>query len=139
LLIVFSDCFCYDLRFPMLYNIMARNGAQIIAVPAAFTRQTGKAHWRALLRARAIENGCYIVAAAQAGRHENGRATYGHSMIVSPWGEIMAEAGGEGEEVLLATLDMSRVEAARRRIPSLSHNRIFAVSMIEYSQAGKDG
>ena len=84
---------CYDLRFPHLYRALAKAGADFLAIPSAFTRKTGEAHWHVLLRARAIENGCFVFAAAQAGKHESGRETYGHSLIVSPWGEIVAEAG----------------------------------------------
>ena len=86
---------CYDLRFPHLYRALAKAGADFLAIPSAFTRQTGEAHWHVLIRARAIENGCFVFAAAQAGRHESGRETYGHSLVVSPWGEIVAEAGDE--------------------------------------------
>jgi predicted amidohydrolase len=129
---------CYDLRFPMLYSLLARSGAQILTVPAAFTRQTGEAHWRPLLRARAIENGCFVLAAAQGGRHENGRSTWGHSMIVDPWGRIIAEAGESGEEVLLADLDMALVDKARSRIPSLKHYRLLGLSVREAENRQKD-
>src|SRR5690606_34160821 len=102
---------CYDVRFPELFKAEAQAGAEIISVPAAFTRQTGKAHWETLLRARAIENGVYIVAAAQAGVHEDGRETFGHSMIVDPWGRVLASAGGTGEAVVLAQIDTAAVKA----------------------------
>lgn len=115
---------CYDLRFPALYRSLAQAGAQFITVPSAFTKQTGEAHWHVLLRARAIENGVYILAAAQGGDHDMGRATYGHSLIVSPWGEILAEAGTD-PEVVFAEIDPSRVADARARIPSLRHDRGF--------------
>lgn len=115
---------CYDLRFPHLFRALAKAGAQIITVPAAFTRQTGEAHWHVLLRARAIETGCYILAPAQGGIHENGRSTFGHSLIISPWGEIIAQAG-EQPDILVADLDINRVEQARRHIPSLIHDRPF--------------
>ncbi len=115
---------CYDLRFPQLYRSLAQAGAKIIAVPSAFTVQTGKAHWHLLLRARAVENGCYVLAAAQAGRHENGRETFGHSLIVSPTGEVIAEAGIE-PCVVSAHLDLSVVDDFRRRLPSLLHDRTF--------------
>ncbi len=118
---------CYDLRFPALYRVLAKAGAQIIAVPAAFTRQTGKAHWHVLLRARAIETGCFVLASAQGGEHENGRATYGHSMIISPWGEIIAEAGTD-PQVLVADIDLCEVGRARRRIPALIHDRPFEIT-----------
>ena len=115
---------CYDLRFPALYRSLAQAGAQFITVPSAFTKQTGEAHWHVLLRARAIENGVYILAAAQGGDHDMGRATFGHSLIVSPWGEILAEAGTD-PEVIFAEIDPARVADARARIPSLRHDRVF--------------
>ena len=118
---------CYDLRFASLFRVLAKSGAQIISVPAAFTKQTGKAHWHVLLRARAIETGCFVLAAAQGGQHENGRSTYGHSLIISPWGEIIAEAGSE-PQMLVADLDLARVDQARRAIPSLCHDRAFEIS-----------
>ena len=115
---------CYDLRFPHLYRRLAQGGATLLAVPAAFTKQTGAAHWHVLSRARAIENGCFVLAAAQGGRHENGRETYGHSLIVAPTGEIVAEAGIE-PGVLSAHIDLSCVDDFRRKIPSLTHDRNF--------------
>lgn len=115
---------CYDLRFPSLYRLLAKAGAQIISVPAAFTKQTGEAHWHVLLRARAIETGCYILAAAQGGDHENGRSTYGHSLIISPWGEIIAEARTD-PQILVADIDLSNVTEARAKIPALTHDRPF--------------
>jgi len=117
---------CYDLRFPEQYKTLAQAGADILAVPSAFTKQTGEAHWHVLLRARAIETGCFVLAAAQAGLHENGRETYGHSLIVSPWGEIIAEADDQ-PTVIVADIDLSEVDAARERIPSLDHARPFTV------------
>ncbi|MGB3038621.1 MAG: carbon-nitrogen hydrolase family protein [Methyloceanibacter sp.] len=119
---------CYDLRFPALYRALASAGADIIAVPAAFTKQTGEAHWRVLLRARAIETGAYVLAAAQGGLHENGRSTYGHSMIVSPWGEVLAEAG-EDPQILLADIDLGLSAETRAKIPSLKHGREFEVEI----------
>ncbi|MEM8744815.1 MAG: carbon-nitrogen hydrolase family protein [Pseudomonadota bacterium] len=113
---------CYDLRFPALYRALAHAGAQFVSVPSAFTEQTGKAHWHVLLRARAIENGMYVFAAAQGGAHDMGRSTYGHSLIVSPWGEVIAEAGVE-PEVIFAEIDPVQVAKARSRIPSLQHDR----------------
>ncbi len=113
---------CYDLRFPYLHRMLAHRGASILAVPAAFTKPTGQAHWHILLRARAIENGCYVLAPAQGGIHENGRETYGHSLIIAPWGEILAE-GGEDPEIVSAILDLEEVAEARGRIPSLKHDR----------------
>lgn len=112
---------CYDVRFPHLYRTLAQAGAELITVPAAFTRVTGEAHWHALLRARAIETGCFVLAPAQGGLHEDGRETYGHSLIVSPWGEILAEAKGEEPGIILADLDLHQVAKARARIPAL-HN-----------------
>ena len=117
---------CYDLRFPSLYRALADAGASFLAVPSAFTRQTGEAHWHVLMRARAIENGCYVFAAAQGGKHENGRETFGHSLIVDPGGRILAEGGIE-PEVLMAEIDPAEVAAARSRIPSLQHGRRFEV------------
>ena len=116
---------CYDLRFPQLFRAEAVAGAGIISLPAAFTRQTGEAHWDVLVRARSIENGVFMIAAAQAGVHEDGRETYGHSMIVDPWGRILAEAPGTGEAVILADLDLQAVDAARRKIPNLKNARDF--------------
>jgi predicted amidohydrolase len=113
---------CYDLRFPYLHRLLAHRGASILAVPAAFTKPTGQAHWHILLRARAIENACYVVAPAQGGVHENGRETFGHSLIISPWGEILAE-GGEKPCVISAMLDPGKVAETRGRIPSLNHDR----------------
>ena len=115
---------CYDLRFPALYRALAEAGASFLAIPSAFTRQTGEAHWHILQRARAIENGCFVFAAAQGGKHENGRETYGHSLIVDPWGRVLAEAGTE-PTVIMAQIDPSEVFAARSRIPSLHHGRRF--------------
>src|SRR5947209_4070034 len=117
---------CYDVRFPALYRALAEAGAAFISVPSAFTVRTGEAHWQTLLRARAIENGCFILAAAQAGRHESGRETYGHSLIVDPWGVVLAEAGIE-PGIVIATIDPAKVEVARKSIPSLQHGRRFSV------------
>jgi len=127
---------CYDLRFAALYRALAIAGAEIIAVPAAFTKQTGEAHWSVLLRARAIETGTFVLAAAQGGTHENGRRTYGHSMVVSPWGKVLAEAG-EDPCVILADIDVSESEAARARIPSLKHGRSFELAKISPEQQRK--
>ena len=117
---------CYDVRFPQLFRAEAHAGALVLTAPAAFTRQTGEAHWHVLQRARAIENGAFMVSAAQGGRHADGRETYGHSIIVSPWGEVLAEAGGEGPEMILAEIDPARALDARARIPSLRNERPFA-------------
>jgi|SRR5579872_298593 len=115
---------CYDLRFPALYRALAEAGASFLAIPSAFTRQTGEAHWHVLLRARAIENGCFVFAAAQGGKHESGRETFGHSLIIDPWGRILAEGGTE-PGVVLAEIDPAEVAAARAKIPSLNHGRRF--------------
>ena len=116
---------CYDLRFAALYRTLAQAGAEILSVPSAFTQTTGQAHWHVLLRARAIETGCFVIAAAQTGRHAEGRLTYGHSLIVDPWGEILAD-GGEGVGVTLARIDTARVAEVRGMVPSLTHSRLFA-------------
>lgn len=115
---------CYDVRFSTLYRRLAEAGADIIAVPSAFTRPTGKAHWHILLRARAIETGCFIIAPAQVGAHENGRETYGHSLIVDPWGQVLAEAG-DNDDMIIADIDLALVEKARAQIPALTHGRSF--------------
>src|SRR5580692_10931922 len=115
---------CYDLRFPALYRALAEAGASFLAIPAAFTKQTGEAHWHVLMRARAIENGCYVIAAAQGGQHENGRSTFGHSLVVDPWGKIVAEGGIE-PGVIMAEIDPAAVVAARSKVPSLNHGRRF--------------
>lgn len=113
---------CYDVRFPQLYRALAQDGADFLAVPAAFTATTGEAHWHVLLRARAIENGCYVFAAAQCGRRRWGRRTYGHSLIVDPWGAVLADAGSEPGFVL-AHVEPEKVGEARAMIPSLRHER----------------
>jgi predicted amidohydrolase len=115
---------CYDLRFPALYRALAEAGASFLAIPSAFTKQTGEAHWHVLLRARAIETGCFVFAAAQGGKHENGRETFGHSLVVDPWGRILAEGGIE-PGVVMAEVDPAEVAAARAKIPSLHHGRRF--------------
>lgn len=116
---------CYDLRFPQLYRRLAQAGADFLAIPAAFTRTTGRAHWHILQRARAIENGCWVFAPGQTGVHALGRETYGHSLIVDPWGQVIADAG-EAVGFIVADVDPAAVADARRRIPSLSHDRPFA-------------
>jgi deaminated glutathione amidase len=118
---------CYDLRFPALYRALAESGSSMLAIPAAFTRQTGEAHWHILVRARAIENGSFVLAAAQGGLHENGRETYGHSLVVDPWGRILAEGGVE-PGVVLADIDPAAVATARGRVPSLQHGRRFELT-----------
>jgi len=119
---------CYDLRFPQLFRAEAMAGAEVLTVPAAFTRQTGEAHWHVLLRARAIENGAYVIAAAQGGLHEDGRETYGHSLIVDPWGRIVAEASHNEPGVIVAEIDPAQSLAARRKIPNLKNARDFTVN-----------
>lgn len=120
---------CYDIRFPHLYRGLAKSGASILLIPAAFAQPTGRAHWEVLLRARAIETGCYVIAAAQTGEHQTSqrrpRKTYGHSMIVSPWGEIMADAG-EDQGIIYADLDLSLVESTRARVPSILSQQSFS-------------
>lgn len=123
----FGLTICYDLRFPSLYRALAEGGAKVLTVPSAFTRPTGEAHWHVLLRARAIENGAYVLAAAQGGKHENGRETFGHSLVVDPWGRVIAE-GGADPGVILAEIDLKEVAAARARIPSLSNGRRFEIA-----------
>jgi predicted amidohydrolase len=117
---------CYDMRFPQLYRALSKAGVGVFAVPAAFTRPTGEAHWEVLLRARAIENGAFVLAAAQGGVHEDGRATWGHSMAIDPWGRILAQADGDEPGVVMADLDLSQVETTRQAIPSLRNERPFA-------------
>lgn len=117
---------CYDLRFPSLYRALAEAGASVLTIPAAFTRQTGEAHWHVLMRARAIENGCFILAAAQGGAHENGRETFGHSVAIDPWGRVLAEGGTE-PGVIMVEIDPAAVAAARARVPSLQHGRRFEI------------
>ena len=118
---------CYDLRFPALYRALAEAGVSFLTIPSAFTRQTGEAHWHVLQRARAIENGCFVFAAAQGGMHENKRETYGHSLIIAPWGEVLAEGGVE-PGVIMARIDPAKVETARKAVPSLQHGRRFSVA-----------
>ena len=125
---------CYDLRFPHLYRDLAQAGAEILVVPAAFTKFTGRAHWHLLLRARAIETGCYVIAAAQCGTHSKGRETYGHSLIVAPWGEIVADGGEEVGEVF-AEIDLARVEEARRMIPAWGQKPSYDITLPETLRA----
>ncbi len=121
---------CYDLRFPYLHRALAKAGAKFIAVPAAFTVPTGKAHWHTLIRARAIEAQCFVFAAAQCGTHEHGRRTFGHSLIVSPWGEILAEAGTE-PTVVFAEINTNILNDVRAKLPSLKHDRAFEVAHLD--------
>ena len=119
---------CYDVRFPALYRALAEAGASFLSAPACFTRQTGEAHWHVLQRARAIETGSFMIAAAQGGAHEDGRETFGHSLIVDPWGRVLAEAGAE-PGVILAEIDPAKALDARQRIPALRHARSFRVEI----------
>jgi predicted amidohydrolase len=113
---------CYDLRFPHLFRTLAKQGAEIIAVPSAFTKPTGDAHWHTLLRARAIENGCYIIAPAQTGNHPANRQTFGHALIVDPWGEVIADAGEE-VGIVYADFNSELLAEVRGKVPSLQHDR----------------
>lgn len=115
---------CYDVRFPHLYRKLAQAGAEILTIPAAFTRVTGQAHWHVLVRARAIETGSFVLAPAQGGKHEDGRETFGHSLIVSPWGEVLAEKADDEPGVIVADLDLDAVAKARARIPSLGNDQM---------------
>jgi predicted amidohydrolase len=117
---------CYDLRFPSLYRALAEAGSMFLAIPSSFTKQTGEAHWHVLNRARAIENGCYVFAAAQGGHHENGRDTFGHSLVIDPWGRVLAEGDVE-PGIVIAEVDPAAVATARARIPSLQHGRRFEI------------
>jgi len=121
---------CYDLRFPQLFRAEAMAGAEVLTVPAAFTRQTGEAHWHALLRARAIENGAWVIAAAQGGLHEDGRETFGHSLVVDPWGRIIAELNSDEPGILYAEIDTAAVAEARKKIPNLKNARDFKVATV---------
>ena len=121
---------CYDLRFPALFRALAEAGAAILTAPACFTQQTGEAHWHVLQRARAIETGSFMISAAQGGRHEDGRDTFGHSIIVDPWGRVLADAGGNEPGIILAEIDLARVADARQRIPALAHARSFQVEHV---------
>jgi len=125
---------CYDLRFPALFERLSEAGAQVIAVPAAFTVPTGKAHWQVLLRARAIEAGLFVVAAAQGGRHEDGRDTYGHSLIVDPWGQVLVELD-EAPQLAFADIDLARIAEVRSRIPVIEHRRLIGAARFDSSDA----
>ena len=127
---------CYDMRFPHLYRDLAKAGADILTMPSAFTAETGKAHWHVLLRARAIENGCFVIAAAQTGEHDGGRQTYGHSLIVDPWGRVLADAG-ETPGWIAADLDMAAVAKARQAVPSLSNDREYTLGEAGDAQAAE--
>jgi len=122
---------CYDIRFPAIFRSQARKGAEILTGPAAFTRQTGEAHWHVLQRARAIENGAFVISAAQGGAHEDGRETYGHSLIVDPWGKVLGEVDGDEPGYVLAEIDTQKVAEARGRIPAIANEREFVCSVAE--------
>ena len=126
----FGLSICYDVRFPALYRAMAQHGADVLCVPAAFTRQTGEAHWKTLLTARAIENGAFVIAPAQGGKHEDGRETFGHSLIVGPWGEILAEAEDDAPGVIFADITPQLSAEARSRIPNLALEQNLKVSIL---------
>ena len=128
---------CYDLRFAALYRRLAQSGAEVLTVPSAFSRPTGAAHWEVLLRARATENGAFVVAPAQVGTHDDGRVTYGHSLVVSPWGEVLADLGGERAGHRTLDLDMAEVGAARRQIPSLANERPYGLAPIPAARAAE--
>lgn len=121
---------CYDVRFPHLYRRLGQAGADLITIPAAFTQVTGAAHWHVLVRARAIETGSFVLAPAQGGQHDDGRETYGHSLIVSPWGETLAEADDQAPGIILADLDLEQVEKARARIPAWQNDQAFALKQV---------
>ena len=128
---------CYDLRFPQLFREEALAGAEMLTVPAAFTRQTGEAHWHVLLRARAIENGAFVVASAQGGKHEDGRETYGHSLIADPWGAVVAEADHDEPGVVVMEIDLAASAAARGKVPNLRNAREFGLRLAD-AGAGDD-
>jgi predicted amidohydrolase len=115
---------CYDLRFPQLYRALAQHGAAMLAIPSSFQRETGRAHWHVLARARAIENACFVIAPALCGDHPGKRSTYGHSLVIDPWGEVLAD-GGEAPGIVYADLDLAQVEKVRGMLPSLAHDRPF--------------
>lgn len=122
---------CYDLRFPYLYRDLAHAGATMLSIPSSFTVPTGQAHWHALMRARAIETGCFVFAPAQVGTHKgSNRKTYGHSLAVAPWGEILADAGGETAGFVVADIDLAKVADARRMVPSLAHDRTYSAPIV---------
>jgi len=121
---------CYDMRFPNLYREYALQGAQVLTAPSSFTRQTGEAHWHTLLKSRAIENGAFMIAAAQGGTHEDGRETYGHSLIINPWGKVIAELDHNEPGYITADLDLADVKKARERIPNLENTREFMLQHV---------
>lgn len=129
---------CYDLRFPYLYRELAHAGATMLAIPSSFTVPTGQAHWHTLMRARAIETGCFVFAPAQVGTHKgSNRKTYGHSIAVAPWGEVLADAGGEKAGFVIADIDMAKIEEARKMVPSLTHDRKYAPATLHKAAIAK--
>jgi len=129
---------CYDLRFPYLYRDLAHAGAVMLSIPSSFTVPTGKAHWHTILRSRAIETGCYVFAPAQVGTHKgSGRKTYVHSIVVAPWGEVLADAGGEKPGFVVADVDLDKVAEARKMVPSLQHDRKYAAPVLHKAQVAK--
>ena len=129
---------CYDLRFPYLYRDLAHAGATMLAIPSSFTVPTGQAHWHALMRARAIETGCFVFAPAQVGTHKgSNRKTYGHSVAVAPWGEVLADAGGEKAGFVVADIDLGKVAEARKMVPSLTHDRNYATPVLHKAAIAK--
>jgi predicted amidohydrolase len=129
---------CYDLRFPYLYRDLAHAGASMLSIPSSFTVPTGKAHWHTILRSRAIETGCYVFAPAQVGTHKgSGRKTYGHSIVVAPWGEVLVDAGGEKPGFVVADVDLAKVDEARKMVPSLQHDRKYAPPALQKSTVAK--
>jgi predicted amidohydrolase len=129
---------CYDLRFPYLYRDLAHAGAVMLSIPSSFTVPTGKAHWHTILRSRAIETGCYVFAPAQVGTHKgSGRKTYGHSIVVAPWGEVLADAGGEKPGFVVADVDLAKVTEARKMVPSLQHDRKYAAPVLHKAAVAK--
>jgi len=128
---------CYDIRFPHLYRQYALEGAEILTAPASFTRQTGRAHWHTLMKARAIENGAFMIAAAQAGDHEDGRETYGHSIIVNPWGEVIAELDNDEPGFVVCDIDLEAVRKARSKIPNLANSRKFMIEKVSSNTDAK--
>jgi len=123
----FGLTICYDLRFPELHKSLAQAGVEVLTGPSCFTRQTGQAHWHALLRSRAIENGAFMIAAAQGGDHEDGRSTFGHSLVINPWGEVIAEINGEDPGIALVSVNTEEVVAARAKVPNLKNGRAFSL------------
>lgn len=130
---------CYDLRFPQIYRQQAKNGAVVLTCPSSFTKPTGEAHWEILLRARAIENGAFMIAAAQGGVHEDGRETYGHSMIIDPWGEVLGKLSHNDPGILIADIDLEIVKEVRVKVPSLANEKKFSISRVNTAGTGVTG